>query len=39
MKKKILVSLLTASFAFALFIPIQFSSDNKISSYGGLHGG
>lgn len=39
MKKKILLLLFTASFAFALFTPIQYSSDNKIISYLALHGG
>lgn len=38
MKKKVLLLLLTASFAFALFIPIQYSTDNKVISYLAQHG-
>lgn len=38
MKKKILLLLLTASFAFTLFIPTQYSSDSKIKSNSALHG-
>lgn len=31
MKKKILLLLLTASFAFTLFIPTQYSTNSKVS--------
>lgn len=39
MKRKILVLVLTASFAFALVIPTQLPTNTKVSSYLLQHGG